>query len=95
MTNTEFQKKLKKMYKEFPLIAMSKKKTINELVFILRHDNETVDYMLNINSKSQGFSFGLLKETFFPVRTLALKINSLEYIEDKDSEYPCLAIDTE
>ena len=95
MTNTEFQKKLEGMYKEFPLIAMSKKKTINELIFVLRHDNETVDYMLNINSKSQGFNFGFLKETFFPVRTLALKIDSLEYIEDKDSEYPCLAINTD
>lgn len=95
MTNTEFQKKLEEMYKEFPLIAMSKKKTINELIFILRHDNEVADYMLNINSESQGFYFGFAKETFFSVRTLALKINSLKYIEDEDSEYPCLATDTD
>ena len=94
MTNAEFQKKLEEMYKEYPLIARSKKKTINELVFVLRHDNEVSDYCLNINSKSQGYSFGLLKEAFFPVRSLALKVNSLEYSECEDSEYPCLVVNT-
>lgn len=95
MTNVEFQKKLEAMYKEFPIIALSKKKTINELIFVLRHDDEVPDYCLNINSKSQGFSFGMLKECFFPVRSLALKVNSLEYIEDEDSEYPCLVVNTD
>ena len=94
MTNAEFQKKLEEMYKEYPLIARSKKKTINELIFVLRHDDEVPDYCLNINSKSQGFSFGLLKESFFPVRDLALKVNSLEYSECEDSEYPCLVVNT-
>lgn len=95
MTNAEFQVKLAAMYNEYPMIAISKKKTINELVFVLRHDNDIPDYCLNINSKSQGFSFGLLKESFFPVRSLALKIDSLEYEEDADSEYPCLTVNTD
>jgi hypothetical protein len=94
MTNAEFQEKLDKMYEEFPIIAMSKQKTINELVFILRQDNDVPDYCLNINSDSQGFIFGMLKESFFPVRHLALKIESLEYEECEDSEYPVLVAKT-
>lgn len=94
MTNAEFQVKLDKMYKDFPIIALSKQKTINELVFILRNDNDVPDYCLNIDSESEGFSFGMLKECFFPVRQLALKIKSLEYEECEDSEYPVLVAHT-
>lgn len=94
MTNAEFQKKLEEMYKEFPIIALSKQKTINELVFVLRHDNDVPDYFLNINSKSEGFTFGFLKEGFFPVRQLALKIKSIEYEWPEDSELPVLVIKT-
>lgn len=90
MTNAEFQEKLNKMYKDFPMIAISKQKTINELVFVLRHDNEVQDYCLNIDSASEGYSFGFLKEGFFPVRWLALKIKSLEYEWPEDSEMPTL-----
>lgn len=94
MTNAEFQVKLDKMYKDFPIIALSKQKTINELVFILRNDNDVPDYCLNIDSESEGFSFGMLKKCFFPVRQLALKIKSLEYEECEDSEYPVLVAHT-
>lgn len=94
MTNAEFQVKLDKMYNEFPIIARSKQKTINELVFILRQDNEVKDYCLNIDSESEGFSFGMLKECFHPVRHLALKIKSLEYEEYEESEYPVLVAHT-
>lgn len=94
MTNAEFQEKLNKLYAEFPLIGRSKQKTINELIFILRQDNEIEDYCLNINSDSQGFSFGMLNEAFFPVRSLALKIESLEYEEDEESPYPVLVAHT-
>ena len=94
MTNAEFQVKLDKMDAEFPIIAKSKQKTINELVFILRQDNEVKDYCLNIDSESEGFSFGMLKECFHPVRHLALKIKSLEYEEYEESEYPVLVAHT-
>lgn len=90
MTNVEFQKHLEEMYNKFPMIAKSKQKTINELVFVLRHDEEVKDYCLNIDSESEGFSFGMLKECFHPVRHLALKIKSLEYEECDESEYPVL-----
>lgn len=93
MTNAEFQEKLKTMTKEYLPIA-SKQMTINELVFVLRHDDDVPDYCLNINSESEGFSLGMLKECFHPVRYLALKIKSLEYEEYEDSEYPVLVADT-
>ena len=99
MTNAEFAIKLDKLFKlhmPFP----SKKRTINELLFVLRHDNEVEDYNLNINSKSLGFSFGFAKESFFPTRYLALEIKSIEYEEDdcedeeQRSPYPLLSVKT-
>lgn len=93
MTNAQFITKLNVMFKEYLPIA-GNKKTINELVFVLKHDDEIEDYILCINSKSLGFSFGSLKESFFPTRRLALKINAIQYEEDKDSQYPCITVDT-
>ena len=96
MTNREFLIKLNKMFNEY-LPRASMKPTVNELVFVLRHDKDVEDYNLNINSKSKGFSFGLLKESFFPTRLLALKIESIEYEEDDEVDgtpYPCLTVKT-
>ena len=52
MTNAEFQAKLNKLYDEFPLIGRSKQKTINELIFILRQDDEIEDYGYEEDSNS-------------------------------------------
>ena len=93
MTNVEFKNKLDVMTKEWLPIA-SKTMTVNELVWILRHDNDVEDYMMNIDSESEGFSFGFLKESFTPTRLLALKIQSIEYEEYDESDYPVLAIKT-
>lgn len=93
MTNAEFKTKLDALTKEWLPIA-SKKMTVNELVWILRHDNDVEDYMMNIDSAKEGFSFGLLKESFTPTRLLALKIESVEYEEYEESEYPLLYIKT-
>ena len=93
MTNAEFQVKLDKMFKEHLPFA-GKVKTINELIFVLRYDDEFEDYNVNISSKSQGFSFGFVKDCFYPTRQLALKIQSIEYEEDEDSPYPVLMIKT-
>lgn len=93
MTNAEFLNKLNAMFAEiFP--KAKGKRTVNELIFVLRQDNEIEDYCLNINSKSKGFSFGFAKQSFFPTRSLALKIDSIEYSEGEDSEYPCIVVKT-
>lgn len=93
MTNTEFQVKLDKMFKEW-LPMKSKTMTVNEIVWVLRHDDDVKDYMLNIDSETEGFSFGFLKESFTPTRLLALKIQSAEYEEYDESEYPVLYLKT-
>lgn len=93
MTNNEFQAKLDTLFKKHLPIA-GKVKTINELIYVLRHDDDVEDYNVNINSKSQGFSFGMVKDCFYPTRQLALKIKSIEYEEDEDSPYPLLIIET-
>lgn len=99
MTNAEFQIKLETMFKKYLPIA-GKKRTLNELLFVLRHDDEVEDYNLNLNSKKEGFSFGFAKESFFPTRHLALKIDSIEYEEDdcedesQRSPYPLLIVKT-
>lgn len=93
MTNVEFNEKLGTMTKEW-LPIVSKQMTVNELVWILRHDNDVEDYMMNIDSKTNGFSFGFLKESFTPTKLLALKIESVEYEEYEESEYPLLYIKT-
>ena len=93
MTNNEFMTKLNVMFKKHLPIA-KQPITINELVYVLRHDNDVEDYCININSKSQGFSFGFVKDCFYPTRQLALTIKSITYEEDEDSEYPLLMIET-
>lgn len=93
MTNNEFITKLNEMFKKHLPIA-KQPITINELIYVLRHDNDVEDYNVNINSKSQGFSFGFVKDCFYPTRQLALKINSITYEEDENSAYPCLVIET-
>ena len=98
MTNAEFQVKLEGLFKKYLPIA-GKKKTLNELLFVLRHD-EIEDYNLNLISKKEGFSFGCAKASFFPTRHLALKIESIEYEEDdcedesQRSPYPLLMVKT-
>ena len=92
MINGEFLAKLNKRFNEI-LPSTAKKRTINELIFVLRNDG-VKDYNLNINSKSKGFSFGLLKEGFFPTRLLALKIESIIYEEVDGSPYPLLTVKT-
>lgn len=93
MTNNEFMTKLNAMFKKH-LPIVKQPITINELVYVLRHDNDVEDYNVNINSKSQGFSFGFVKDCFYPTRQLALTIKSITYEEDEDSEYPLLMIET-
>ena len=93
MTNNEFMVKLNEMFKKHLPIA-GKTKTINELIYVLRHDNDVEDYNVNISSDSLGFSFGFVKDCFYPTKQLALKIKSIEYEEYEDSPYPLVHVRT-
>lgn len=87
MTNAEFPSKLNAMFAEYPLIARSKTKSLNELIYVLRMQNE--EYQLNTISAKDG-SFSCIpsaKETFVPSRDLAKKIVSIEFDEDAHKEY--------
>lgn len=82
MTNVEFQARLDALYKENPMIARSKRKTINELVYVLRQDKE-YDYNIGMQEKDGGWSFiPSVKECFISVRTLAKHVKSVVCDED-------------
>jgi len=84
MTNKEFQTQLKNIYADFPHIARSKQKTLNELVYVLRMTGE--DYQLNTFEEGKPNSWGVIpgvQETFIPVKDLAKKVVSVEF--DKET----------
>lgn len=91
MTNEQFQEKFEKLKKERLPIAGSPL-TINEVIFILRGDDEVSDYLLNFQTDT-GFAFGFLKEGFFPVKSLALKVKSMEYEWPEGAEIPTLYLE--
>lgn len=87
MTNAEFQWELEKMYMRFPKIWPRPKKTLNELVYVLRMSGE--DYQLNTFDKSEPCAWGCIpgvQETFIPVRDLAKKVVSVEFDEETYEE---------
>ena len=87
MNNKEFQVILKNMYADFPHIAKSKRKTLNELVYVLRMTDE--DYQLNTFEEGKPNSWGVIpgvQETFIPVKDLAKKVVSVEFDEETYEE---------
>lgn len=95
MTNKEFQVKLQAMYKEYPMIAKSKRKTVNELFYMLRMDNKN-DYNINIMDRGFVSCVPSVKKCFIDVRTLAKYVKSVEYDEgDYDCEEICLTVEVE
>lgn len=87
MTNADFQKELKKMYGQFPMIAKRKKKTLNELVYVLRMNG--VDYQLNTVNKDEPWACTCIPdvmETFIPVKSLAQKVVKVEFDEETYEE---------
>ena len=85
MTNKEFQVKLQEMYNEHPMIARSKKKTVNELLYVLRMDKEN-DYNISILEDGFWSCVPSVKECFVPVKTLARHVKSVQFDED---DYGC------
>ena len=77
MTNNEFFTKLNGILSKYPLIAKSNPMSLNELVYVLRMEDE--DYCINDNL---GGCIPSVKETFIPTRLLAKKIKSVEWDEE-------------
>ena len=83
MTNTEFMAKLEAMYAKHPMIALSKTKTLNELMYVLRMEGDR-DYSISTND---GGCIPSVRETFVPSRDLAKKVVSIEWEEFEVEEY--------
>jgi len=85
MTNIEFQERLAELYKENPMIAASKCKTVNELFYVLRQDKEN-DYNISMVEDGVWTCVPSVKECFIPVRTLAKHVKEIKCDED---DYGC------
>lgn len=94
MTNAEFQEKLQQMYKDHPIIARSKKKTVNEIFYMLRIDKDN-DYNISMIEDGVWTCVPSVKECFIPVKTLARHVKSIECDDDCDCAEVCLTIVTE
>lgn len=81
MTRNEFFTKLNEMLKKYPLIAKSNPISLNELVYMLRMDDE--DYCISDNV---GGCIPSVKETFVPTKWLVKKIKAIDWDEDANNE---------
>ena len=75
--------KLDAMYKKHPMISLSKTKSLNELMYVLRMEGDR-DYSISTND---GGCIPSVRETFVPSRDLAKKVISIEWEEFEDEEY--------
>ena len=91
MTNAEFQIHLAELYKEHPMIARSKQKTMSELVYILRMDKEH-DYNISGVEDGTWTCIPSVKECFIPVRTLAKHVKEITCDDDDGCEEICLSV---
>ena len=87
MTNAEFQERLQKMYAENPMIARSKKKTVNEILYLLRMDKEN-DYNISMVENKVWTCVPSVKECFVPVKTLAMHVKSI-VCDDEEENLGC------
>lgn len=95
MTNKEFQIKLQAMYDKYPVIATSEKKTVNELFYVLRMDEEN-DYNISVINKGFVLAIPSVKQCFVPVELLARHVKKVEYEEeDYGCKELCLMVVTE
>ena len=77
MTKNEFFIKLNGIIKKHPMIAKSNPMSLNELVYILRMEEE--DWSISDN---EGGCIPSVKETFVPTRLLAKKIKTIDWDEE-------------
>lgn len=88
MTNREFLTKLNEMFALHPVVNLSKQKSLNELVYVLRMSGD--DYQLNLTDPKKPNELGMIpsvRDTFIPSRDLARKIASVTLDEEVFNEY--------
>lgn len=94
MTKIDFENRLNALYDEHPIIKISTVKTFNELTYVLRMDQSSVDY--NIATVDTDGSYGFIvsvKECFIPTRDLAKHVKSIEFEGyDKEMDTICLTV---
>ena len=91
MNNAEFQQRLEEMCKKFSFITNKPNKTVNELLYVLRMDEEN-DYNISLFSKAlnQWTCIPSVKECFVPVKTLAKHVKEVRV--DEDDDFQCKEI---
>lgn len=77
MTRNEFFTKLNTIIKKHPMIAKSNPMSLNELVYVLRMEDE--DWSISDNV---GGCIPSVKESFVPTKWLAKKIKSVDWDEE-------------
>ena len=94
MTKNELFSKLNGIIKKHPMIARSKVLSVNELVYMLRFEDE--EYNINLIDKNGNWScIPSARETFISSKTLALKIASIDFdIEGCNDEMICMTVHT-
>ena len=94
MTKSKLFSKLEKMLEKHPMIARSKVLSVNELVYMLRFEDE--EYNISLIDKNGEWSFiPSAKETFISSKTLALKIASIDFdVESCNEEMICMTVHT-
>lgn len=86
MTDTEFKNHLESIYNSHPILNKSKRKTVNELFFMLRTDSAITDYNINIvDENGKILCVPSVKEAFVNVNTLAKHVKEIRC--DGEDEY--------
>lgn len=92
MTNHEFMTWLENEYAKHFLIAKSKIKSVNELLYTIRMSDK--DFCINLIVENGIFiCIPSAKESFVPVSYLEKKIKSIEY-DTEEPDYPIVIIET-
>ena len=81
MTRNEFFSRVNNLFEEHPMIAKSKRKTLNEFLYVLRMDKE-YDYCVSLTDTSNEHTWTCIpsaKECFVPVRDLKKHVKSIDF----------------
>ena len=94
MTRNELFGKLNGIIAKHPMIAKSKVLSVNELVYMLRFEDE--EYNISLIDKNGEWSWiPSAKETFVSSKTLALKIASIDFdVDGCNEKMICMTVHT-